>query len=339
MVIEATDQNDGLRGVVAIGASAGGVDALSRLAAGLSADLPYAYLMVLHVPAGAPSVLARIIDRSGPLPAVPAEDGARLEPGRIYVGRPDRHLLVRDHRIVLSQGPTENGHRPAINALFRSAAVAFGPRAVGVLLSGALDDGVLGLGAIRSRGGVAIGQSAEDAMFPALPTNAREAGVLNRQAAAADIGAVLKELSQKEIEDPPMEPDAALELENRIAMSSRFSTDFDTQDLGTQSGYTCPDCNGALISITEGHFRCQVGHAWTADALLGARDEEVDGALWVALRSLQEKARLARKLADKAGAGPVSRHYNSLAEESEHALTVLGSRLAASAPERGDSGG
>ncbi|MCV7444349.1 protein-glutamate methylesterase [Mycobacterium paraense] len=337
MVIDATNEENGLRGVVAIGASAGGVEALSRLAAGLSADLPYAYLMVLHVPAGAPSVLARIVDRSGPLPAMAAKDGEPLEPGHIYVGRPDRHLLVADHRLMLSQGPTENGHRPAINALFRSVAVTFGPRAVGVLLSGVLDDGVLGLGAIRSRGGTTIGQAPEDALFAALPTNARDAGVLDRQATAAEIGAVLKELSQKEIKETTMEPDAALELENRIAMASRFATDFDTQELGAPSGYTCPDCNGSLISITEGHFRCQVGHAWTADALLAARDDEVDGALWIALRSLQEKVRLARRMAGRVGDGPLSRHYNNLADESERALSVLSERLAANAPERGDA--
>jgi two-component system, chemotaxis family, protein-glutamate methylesterase/glutaminase len=336
---ETGGMDDGLRGVVAIGASAGGVDALTRVAADLPADLPYAYLMVLHVPAGAPSVLARIVDRSGPLPAVTAEDRAVLEPGRIYVSSPDRHLLVADHRVRLSKGPTENGHRPAINALFRSVAVAFGPRAIGVLLSGVLDDGVLGLAAIRSRGGTTIGQSPRDALFAALPTNARDAGVLDRQAAAADIGAVLKELSHKEVEDPPMDADVALELENRIAMSSAYSTDFDTHELGTQSGCMCPDCNGALISITDGRFRCQAGHAWTADALLAAGDEEVDGALWVALRSLQEKARLSRKMAERAGAGPISRHYNMLAEESERALSVLGSRLAGSAPDRGGPDG
>lgn len=338
MVIDATNEENGLRGVVAVGASAGGVEALSRLAAGLSADLPYAYLVVLHFPAGAPSILARILDRSGPLPAVTAEDGAPLEPGRIYVSRPDRHLLVADHRVVLSQGPTENGHRPAINALFRSVAVAFGPRAVGVLLSGMLDDGVLGLGAIRSRGGTTIGQAPEDALFAALPTNARDAGVLDRLAAASEIGAVLKELAQKEIEDPTVEPDAALDLENRIAMTARFSTDFDTQELGAPSGYTCPDCNGSLITITEGHFRCQVGHAWTADALLTARDAEVESALWVALRSLREKAKLARRLAEKAGPGLLARHYSGLAEESERALAVLSDRLGANAPHHGDAG-
>lgn len=326
MVIDATSEH-GLRGVVAIGASAGGVEALSRLAAGLSPDLPYAYLITLHIPAGAPSVLARIVDRAGPLPASTARDGEELQPGHIYVCSPSRHLLVADHRVVLSQGPTESGHRPAINALFRSVALAYGPRAIGVLLSGVLDDGVLGLGAIRARGGTTIGQIPEDALFPAMPTNAREAGVLDRQAAADDIGSVLKEIAQRDIEDPEMERDAALELENRIAMKARFATDFDAQELGDPSGYTCPDCNGSLVSVGVHQYRCHVGHAWTADALLAARDDEIEGALWVALRSLQEKAKLARKMADKAGAGTVFRHYNRLAEETERALAVLSERL------------
>lgn len=338
VMITAKSENGDLRGVVAIGASAGGVDALSRLAAGLSADVPYAYLVTLHIPAGTPSVLDRIVDRSGPLRAVAAEDGVAIEPARIYVARPDRHLMVDDHRVVLSQGPTENGHRPAINALFRSVALAFGPRAIGVLLSGVLDDGVLGLGAIRSRGGTTIGQSAEDALFPALPNNARDAGVIDREAAAAEIGALVKELSHTE-KDLRMERDAAMELENRIAMMSRFATDFDTQQLGAPSGYTCPDCNGSLVSISEGNFRCQVGHAWTAEALLAARDDEVEGALWVALRSLQEKARLARQLAEKAGPGLLNRRYTGLAEETERALRVLSDRLSGSGPGRSGSDG
>ena len=123
-----------------IGASAAGVEALSRFAAGLSPKSAYAYLVVLHIPDGAPSILARIIDRAGPLPAESATDDAKLRPGHIYVGVPDRHLLVDDHRVVSSQGPTENAHRPAINALFRSVALEFGPRGVGVLMSGVLDD-------------------------------------------------------------------------------------------------------------------------------------------------------------------------------------------------------
>jgi two-component system, chemotaxis family, protein-glutamate methylesterase/glutaminase len=339
VVIGATNGDDELRGVVAIGASAGGVEALSRLAAGLSPDLPYAYLVTLHIPAGAPSVLARIVDRNGPLPGVTAEHGAKLEPAHIYVARPDRHLMVADHRVVLSEGPTENGHRPAINALFRSVALTFGPRAIGVLLSGVLDDGVLGLAAIRSRGGTTIGQSPEDALFATLPTNARDAGVLDRQAAAAEIGVLLKELAHQEPEDQQMERDESMELENRIAMVSRFATDFDPHQLGAPSGYTCPDCNGSLVSVSAGNFRCHVGHAWTAEALLSARDAEFEGALWVALRSLKEKAKLARDMAGKAAPGPLKRRYADRAEETERAFAVLSERFSNSGSAGGDDGG
>ena len=136
-----------------------------------------------------------------------------------------------------------------------------------------------------------------------------------------------------------MEPDAAMELENHIAVTSRFSTDFDTRQLGAPSGYTCPDCNGSLVSLSEDNFRCHVGHAWTADALLAARDDEVEGALWVALRSLQEKARLARQLADRTKTGSLNRRYTDLAEETERALQVLGDRLSNNAPPGGGSGG
>ncbi|BDY26804.1 chemotaxis protein CheB [Mycolicibacterium mageritense] len=326
-------------GVVAVGASAGGVEALTQLASGLSTDLSYAVLVTLHMPANAPSVLARILDRAGPLPAKAAEDGERLEPATIYVAVPDHHLLVHDHRTKLAEGPTENGHRPAINALFRSAALAFGPRAIGVLLSGVLDDGVLGLGAIRSRGGVTIAQTPSDALFPAMPGNAVQAGVIDHQADADDIGALLKKLTGRAIEESDMEPDAAMELENRIAMAKRFSTDFDSEALGPPSGYMCPDCNGSLAAVGEGNFRCRVGHAWTAEALLHARDKEIEGALWVALRSLQEKAKLSRRLAEKAGPGQMADRYVQVADEAEHAASVLGERLSTANRRSEDRGG
>lgn len=329
---------DGIRGVVAVGASAGGVEALSKLAAGLAAEVPYAYVVTLHMPAGAPSVLARIVNRSGPLPAVTAQHGGMLRAGTIYVAPPDRHLLVADHRLLLSQGPTENGHRPAINAMFRSVALAFGCRAVGVLLSGVLDDGVLGLAAIRSRGGTTIGQSPDDALFPAMPVNALQAGVLDTLAPAAEMGALLMKLSNRNLEGPQMERDTAMELENRIAMMTRFAPNFDAEDLGAPSGFTCPDCNGSLVAISEGNFRCQVGHAWTAEALLDARDHELEGALWVAVRSLQEKVRLSRELAVKAGPGPLFDRYAKIAAETDKALAVLRDRLSSAGVARGGNG-
>ena len=320
------DQNNTLN-VVAVGASAGGVEALMKFAAGLPPDLPYAALVVLHMPAGAPSLLARIVDRNGPLLTVTAEDGAPLEHGRIYVGIPNRHLLVRERRIMMSEGPTENGHRPAINAVFRSVALAFGQRAVGVLLSGVLDDGVLGLAAIRSRGGTTIAQLPSDAIFPAMPQNAIDAGVVDNEVPAAEVGGLLKQLADRVLEEGQMEPDTRLELENRVAMARRFSTEFDTEALGPPSGYNCPDCNGSLIAVSDANYRCEVGHAWTAEALLRARDKEVDDALWIAVRSLQEKAKLSRRLADQVSPGLLSERYHALAAEAEHAMSVLGSRL------------
>ncbi len=211
---------------------------------------------------------------------------------------PNHHLLAHNGQILLTEGPTENGHRPAINALFRSVALTHGRRAVGLLLSGVLDDGVLG-----------------------------SAGVIDHCLPAAEVGGLLKELADRELEECEMQPDARMELENRIALARRFSTEFDAEALGAPSGYTCPDCNGTLITISDGNYRCHVGHAWTADALLNARDDEVDSALWVALRSLQEKAKLSRRLADQVSPGMLNARYNALADEAEHAMSVLGKRL------------
>jgi len=325
--------------VVAVGASAGGVEALTHFVAGLPPGLPYAVLVVLHVPAGAPSVLARILDRKGPLPAAPAIDGAPLEPGTIRVAVPNQHLLVYDHRIALSAGPTENGHRPAINSLFRSVALSLGQRAVCVLLSGVLDDGTLGCAAIRSRGGTTIAQSPGDALFPAMPLNAIQAGVVDHQVAAAEVGGLLKQLADRVLEERQMKPDARIEPENRIAMARQFSTEFDTEALGAPSGCTCPDCNGSLIGVSEGNYRCHVGHAWTANALLRARDHEIEGAMWVAMRSLQEKAKLSRRLADQLSPGTLGERYRAIADEAERAMSVLGTRLSEVYTKHLESGG
>jgi two-component system chemotaxis response regulator CheB len=330
---------DGLRGVVAVGASAGGVEALANFASALPADLPYAILVALHIPPNAPSVLADIIDRNGPLPAVPATDGDKLEPGKILVAVPDRHILTDDHRVVLAEGPTENGHRPAINALFRSVALSSGPTAIAVVLSGVLDDGVAGAAAIKARGGITVAQRPSDALFPAMPQNAIDAGVIDHQAAATEIGPLLARLADEKFEERVMEPDARLELENRIAMGSKFSLEFDGESLGPHSGNVCPDCGGSLMTTTKNTFRCRVGHAWTGEALLQARDDEVEQAIWVALRSLQEKARMARKMADNVGAGVLGRRYSEAAGEAEHAMSVIGDRLSGiirSAGERRD---
>lgn len=233
--------------MVAVGASAGGADAPTRFARGLSTDLPYAALVTLHLPATAPSALARIVDRAGPLPARQAGHGEVIEPGRIYVAVPNHHLLVDGNRVIVSQGPSENGHRPAINALLRSVALSWGHRAIGILMSGVLDDGVLGLAAIRSRGGTPLVQRPADAQFPDMPCHALESGVVDAEVATADIGRVLTERAGRELGDAPvMETDWRMELENRIAIGSHFSTSFGAESLGPASGLTCPDWEKAI---------------------------------------------------------------------------------------------
>src|SRR5215212_7258202 len=162
------------RYIVTIGASSGGVETLIKLVGKLPADLPAALFVVVHFPPAAPSVLPKILDRSGPLPAVGCEDGELIKPGRIYVARPDLHLLLEDGRVRMARGPKENRYRPAVDTLFRSAAVAYGPRAVGVVLSGALHDGTVGLAAIKRRGGVAVVQDPDDALFDGMPRSALE---------------------------------------------------------------------------------------------------------------------------------------------------------------------
>ena len=298
--------------VVAVGASAGGVEALANLAAGLPPDLPFTVLVVLHMPSGAPSVLARILDRNGPLPAAHAVNGEPLEPGTIRVAVPNRHLLVDDHRIALSEGPTENGQRPAINTLFRSVALAYGQRAVSVLLSGVLDDGTLGSAAVRSRGGTTIAQSPADALFPAMPRNAIDAGVIDYEITAAKVGGLLTELAAREFAERELEPDARMELENRIAMAGRFAAEFDAEELGLPSG---------------SNHRHHVGHTSTPAPLLSARDTEIEGALGVAMRSLQEKAKLSRRLADQVAPGMMGARYRAIADEAVHAMDVLGDRM------------
>jgi two-component system chemotaxis response regulator CheB len=194
------------RDLIVVGASAGGVEALRSLVAGIPPDLPAAVAVVLHLPIGGTSALSRILHRYGPLPAVTAVSGMPIRNGCIYVAPPNHHLLVTEDEFVLSSGPTVHGHRPAINALFRSAAAAFGPRATGVLLSGVLDDGVAGLVAIRLQGGRTVVQDPTEALYPGMPRNAMRHLVPDHVLSTATMGAVLDELARQDVVDPGRSP-------------------------------------------------------------------------------------------------------------------------------------
>jgi two-component system chemotaxis response regulator CheB len=202
--------------IIVVGASAGGVEALSRLVHDLPADLPAALFVVLHVPAHGTSLLPYILARNGPLPARHPDDGEPIVHGRIYVAPPDMHLLIRREQVRLARGPRENGHRPAVDPLFRTAARSYGPQVVGVVLSGTLDDGSAGLVAIRQRGGVAIVQDPDDALYPGMPRSALEAVRADHCLPVGQIGATLAELAHRAVEGVDPMPDD-MEMESEIA--------------------------------------------------------------------------------------------------------------------------
>jgi two-component system, chemotaxis family, protein-glutamate methylesterase/glutaminase len=202
------------RDIVVVGASAGGLDVLIKLASGLPADFAAALFVVLHLPPDAPSRLATILNRAGPLPALQVEQQQQVQPGRIYVARPDRHLVVHDGHVAVDAGPRENGARPAIDVLFRTAARSYGPRVIGVVLSGTLHDGALGLAAIKLRAGVTVVQDPEEALFAGMPRSALRAAQVDYCLRAADIPRRLVELTQHTREGTPWLAANALQEED-----------------------------------------------------------------------------------------------------------------------------
>jgi two-component system chemotaxis response regulator CheB len=283
-----------------IGTSSGGVEALRRLAGDLPPDLPTAVFVVMHVPEWAPSFLPGILSRAGPLKAVHPEDGDRIEKGRIYFALPDFHLLVERGRVRLAREPKENLHRPAVDPLFRTAAVAYGPRVVGVVLSGALNDGTAGLQAVKQRGGVAVVQDPGDALFSGMPESALEYVGADHCLPMEKIAPLLVRLSGESAKEQgayPVPDD--MELESRIAGLDPTAIDNDERP-GELSRFTCPECSGPLYEIQSGdlvRFRCKVGHAFTAESMLYDKYDEVEKALYAALNTLEESALMADRLA------------------------------------------
>jgi two-component system, chemotaxis family, protein-glutamate methylesterase/glutaminase len=317
--------------IVVVGASAGGVEALGRLVRTLPPEFPAALFMVLHVPSSTTSALPSILDRQGPLPAAHARDGERIRYGRIYVAPPDSHMLIGEGAIRLSRGPRENGHRPAIDPTFRSAARSHGPCTVGVVLSGVLDDGTAGLLAIKARGGIAVVQDPDDALYPSMPSSAIDHVKVDHVVACPAIAALLGELAK---EPPPHHELFATDNPVRAEVEpEELTSDPPGNEPATTTGrpsiFACPDCDGVLWEIQDGglvRFRCRVGHAWSPESLLSHQSEALEGALWVALRSLQERAALARRMADPArdrGYRLTAGRFDDQAREAEQAPAVL----------------
>ena len=288
--------------VVVVGASAGGVEALRELAAALPADLSACVLVVLHVPAASRSALPLILDRAGPLVARHAVHGEELKAGEILVAPPDHHVVVLGDRLALTHGPHENGHRPAVDVLFRSAAHSHGARVLAIVLSGSLDDGAAGMVAVTSRGGTGVVQDFDEALYPGMPMSAARVADAAHVVPLADMPKVLAEWLPVVPPAVNGEPTRLMETETEMA-DLNPSAMHDLDRPGAPAGFGCPDCAGSLFEIEEGRllrFRCRVGHAWSPESLLERQGMALEGALWMALRSLEEKAALNTQLGQRA---------------------------------------
>lgn len=327
---EATTNRD----IVVIGGSAGATAPLKLLLGHLPAGFPAAVFIAMHVPARGTGLLSMIMATVSPLPVRQAEDGMLIEPGHIYLAVPDRHLLLQEGRIRLGNGPRENLVRPAIDALFRSAAVAYGPRVIGVILSGMLSDGAAGLEAIKRCGGVAVVQDPEDAIADEMPTNALRAATIDVTAPAARLGDVLSDLTREPAGWPRLAP-ADIRLEVAIAAGERADSQV-MRAIADPVPLSCPSCGGVMSAIRDSHplrFRCQVGHAMNADVLAQQQEGAVDEAMRVAFRLMGERAELVSRLAHEnrdAGRHAIAAAYDLRAHEYRHYTDILRDAVMAS---------
>ncbi len=287
--------------LVVVGASAGGVEALAKFVQTLPGSLPAAVMVVLHIAPHHSSYLPEILARRGLLPVSHPADGEMVRPGHVYVAPPDLHLAVQDHRMVLEHLPRENGVRPSIDVLFRTAAKEYGPRCAGIILSGMLDDGTAGLYAIKARGGIAIVQEPEDALYPEMPRNALARVGADYILPLSEIGPTVallaREGAREESKVMPVEVGAELSTEE-------IKQNIETFEAGQlPKGPTvlvCPECGGTLWELREGeltHYMCHVGHSYSPEALNVAQGEALETALWTAQRSLEDRSTLLLHLA------------------------------------------
>ena len=285
------------RDVIAIGASAGAFRVLMDLAARLPADLPAAVLIVLHI-GSHPSDLPELLTARGRIPAVHPYSGQALRPGMIYVAPPDHHILLHDDAIQLSRGPREHHARPAIDPLFRSVAIACGPRAIGVVLSGRLDDGTAGAQAIKQCGGIVVVQDPDDSEQPSMPASVLENVEVDHcvpQALLADTLIGLIGAPAAVSVDVP----AWVVREQRISEGEADPME-DLDQIGKPSVFACPDCDGVLWEILDSkpkRFRCHTGHAFSLRSLEYTQATNANRALWSAIRALQERETLLTALA------------------------------------------
>ncbi|GAB3765816.1 chemotaxis protein CheB [Spirosoma pomorum] len=281
------------RDIVVIGSSAGGIYALKELMSLLPKSFDASIFIVQHVSSYSPSYLPDILSHVGTLKATHPMDGELIQPGRIYIAPPDHHLLIEYNRVMVKKGPKENRFRPSIDALFRSAAYTYGPRVIGVVLTGMLNDGTSGMWSVKRLGGTTIIQAPEDAMYTSMPSSVLEYVEVDHIVPIAKMGALLTELITETI---PEKQSLLYDEEERIVAEINIAAESSAFEqgilgLGELTPLTCPECNGALISIKEGkliRYRCHTGHAFTASSLLAETTKSIEESFWKAAKSLEE---------------------------------------------------
>jgi two-component system chemotaxis response regulator CheB len=323
--------------LIVIGASAGGLQAMQVLLRSLPPSLPAMVLLTMHLAPESRSQLPLLLGRGSNLPVAWAEDGEPLAHGQVRIAPPDHHLLVERQALRIVKGPRENRHRPAIDPLFRSAAWAHGPRVVGVVLSGYLDDGTAGLWAIKSCGGITVVQDPDDALHPDMPANALMHNRIDHRLGIEQLGPLLVELAT--VPAPP----TSLAPPEHIGLEVGFATMDNDMDeaprLGALSPFTCPTCRGALWELDEGghlRYRCHTGHAFSHDSLLIEQTEELESSVYSALRVVEEKAAALRRLAERwTGRFPqVTEDYAERANQLDRTASTLRALLAGEAVAR-----
>jgi two-component system, chemotaxis family, protein-glutamate methylesterase/glutaminase len=287
------------RDIIVIGASAGGVEALQKLVKGIPKDIPAAIFIVLHIPAHNPSYLPEILTRVGNIKAKSPKDREPIEPGQIYVAPPDHHMLIERDFIRIVHGPKENRHRPAVDPLFRSAARAYNRRVIGVILTGALDDGTAGLNSIKRLDGITVVQDPLEALYPSMPQSAMASVQIDYVLPIAAIATLLERLAHETVEEiKPVEVAEPMGSEiNIVENGTALSGD---NHPGAPSAYSCPECGGVLWEIKDGdltRFRCRVGHAFSIESMMAEQSDAIETALWAALKTLEESASLSERLA------------------------------------------
>jgi two-component system chemotaxis response regulator CheB len=291
--------------IIVIGTSAGGLKALGMVLGALPPNLDAALFIVQHLAADKPSLLPQILADVSALPVAHPSDGEPIQSARIYVAPPDYHLLVNQGTMRVVRGPQENRFRPAIDTLFRSAARAYGSRVIGVVLTGYLDDGTVGLQAIKKRGGVAIVQDPNEAEYPSMAKSALRFVKVDYCLPLAEISDRLVQLSKEPAAEEKTHPATEeIEVESRIAEQQMNTQEFlkHVEAIGTRTTYTCPECNGSIWQIGKAEplrFRCHTGHSFTANVFLSEQTQNIENALWSAVRAMEEKVTFSRQMSEQ----------------------------------------